>query len=810
MCDLETYECSDLGLFFPITNEYTWAKSFRIIVYLVGLLWSFMGVSIIADMFMEAIETITSKKQKLKLVDPSSETGFQEIEVLAWNGTVANLTLMALGSSAPEILLSVIEILKESFMAGPLGPGTIVGSAAFNLMCITGICVISVPKGEVRKIDLIKVFAITCIFSIWAYIWLIIILIVITPDYVDMWEAFVTLLFFPIMVLLAYLADKNFFMKETKVKSGDEEHLDLDAMLKGTELPDEVHASKKLVLEFVRKLRHERGIDDKDVSKLISYVMAKEQHHGRGWYRRNAIRNLTGSTKMEPVLDEKTQELLETMLVADDISGSTTSINMSEPEMRNKALVEFAASQAAVLERDGRVKLTILRRGKLDNRVLVRIETSDGTAEAGTDFKEIKETIVFDPNQTHKEVEIEIIDDNIWEPDEVFFVRLSVEPDTGCTIGNRKICQVTILNDDSPGTIQFEKPSYLFKESCGTARIPVQRVDGADGELRVHWKTKDLLAIRGRDYVEGEGEVVFKHGEVEKHIEITINDDMEFEKDENFELILDTVVTKGAKLGNLHRTVVTIVNDDEFDGFVSRISNLTNANLDALRMQRATWGQKFVEAMNVNGGDLENATVFDYIMHFFTFGWKLVFALVPPPTIWGGWLCFFVSLAFIGVLTACIGDLASIFGCLIGLKPEVVAITFVALGTSLPDTFASRTAVVNEKHADMAIGNVTGSNGVNVFLGLGLPWVIASIYWTAQGKSFEVPAGNLGFSVTVFTICALVTVAIIFARRYISFFGGELGGPAVPKMVTGVVLVFIWILYVILSALQSYTHIPGF
>lgn len=45
-----------------------------------------------------------------------------------WNETVANLTLMALGSSAPEILLSIIEIAKNDFKAGDLGPGTIVGT----------------------------------------------------------------------------------------------------------------------------------------------------------------------------------------------------------------------------------------------------------------------------------------------------------------------------------------------------------------------------------------------------------------------------------------------------------------------------------------------------------------------------------------------------------------------------------------------------------------------------------------------------------------------------------------------------------
>lgn len=73
------------------------------------------------------------------------------------------------------------------------------------------------------------------------------------------------------------------------------------------------------------------------------------------------------------------------------------------------------------------------------------------------------------------------------------------------------------------------------------------------------------------------------------------------------------------------------------------------------------------------------------------------------------------------------------------------AITFVALGTSLPDLFASRTAARLERHADNAIGNVTGSNSVNVFLGLGLPWLIAAIYWESQGLPFRVP-GKLSYT----------------------------------------------------------------
>merc|ERR1719399_2037846 len=59
----------------------------------------------------------------------------------------------------------------------------------------------------------------------------------------------------------------------------------------------------------------------------------------------------------------------------------------------------------------------------------------------------------------------------------------------------------------------------------------------------------------------------------------------------------------------------------------------------------------------------------------------------------------------------------------------ITAITFVALGTSLPDTFASKTAAVQDPFADAAIGNVTGSNAVNVFLGLGMPWFMGAVYW---------------------------------------------------------------------------------
>lgn len=71
-------------------------------------------------------------------------------------------------------------------------------------------------------------------------------------------------------------------------------------------------------------------------------------------------------------------------------------------------------------------------------------------------------------------------------------------------------------------------------------------------------------------------------------------------------------------------------------------------------------------------------------MHFLTVFWKVLFAFVPPTDYWNGWACFVVSILMIGLLTAFIGDLASHFGCTIGLKDSVTAVVFVALGTSVP------------------------------------------------------------------------------------------------------------------------------
>ena len=167
-----------------------------------------------------SIEVITSSKRAVLKQD--AYTGeLVKSKVAVWNPTVANLTLMALGSSAPEILLNVIETVQTlGSKPGELGPSTIVGSAAFNFLMISGISIYAVHEGNdtrskqerddagtpagVKKVQDTGVFAITTVWSIVAYIWLYVVLL---DGIVKEWEAYLTLGFFFALILMAYIAD---------------------------------------------------------------------------------------------------------------------------------------------------------------------------------------------------------------------------------------------------------------------------------------------------------------------------------------------------------------------------------------------------------------------------------------------------------------------------------------------------------------------------------------------------------------------------------------------------------------------------
>lgn len=151
----------------------------------------------------------------------------------------------------------------------------------------------------------------------------------------------------------------------------------------------------------------------------------------------------------------------------------------------------------------------------------------------------------------------------------------------------------------------------------------------------------------------------------------------------------------------------------------------TDAARDALKMSASddptgeedepSYLESLKAAFLVNGGDAENKpTVGAWVGHIISAPWKVLAALLPPASFMGAYPLFVSSIIFIGLITFLVDEIATLFGCYLGVPSAVTAITFVALGTSLPDTFASRTAALHDDYADDSVGNITGSNSVNV------------------------------------------------------------------------------------------------
>ena len=165
---------------------------------------------------------------------------------------------MALGSSAPEIILALYEtIMNLDGCPGELGASTIVGSAAFNLLVISGLSIYAVdeacdtdperdPKTPlgVKKINDLGVFSITATSSVFAYIWMFIVLL---DQNVSISEAWLTFAFFFILIISAYGADAY---KSSKDKENGE--------LIGGDSGDHVVMFEYSAMEIYRELVKEK------------------------------------------------------------------------------------------------------------------------------------------------------------------------------------------------------------------------------------------------------------------------------------------------------------------------------------------------------------------------------------------------------------------------------------------------------------------------------------------------------------------------------------------------------------------------
>ncbi|KPP68582.1 hypothetical protein Z043_112728 [Scleropages formosus] len=552
-----TYQCAP-GVILPVwepQNPSFGDKVARATVYFVALVYMFLGVSIIADRFMASIEVITSQEKEITIKKPNGETTTTTVRI--WNETVSNLTLMALGSSAPEILLSVIEVCGHNFNAGDLGPSTIVGSAAFNMFVIIGICVYVVPDGEHRKVKHLRVFFVTATWSIFAYIWLYLILAVFTPGVVQVWEGLLTLFFFPLCVVFAWVADRRLLFYKYVYKryragkqrgmiietEGDRPlpskvDIEMDGKMLNSHAVDFIDGTLGLDLEdkdldeeetrrdmakILKELKQKHP--DKEMEQLIelaNYQVLSQQQKSRAFYRCQATRLMTGAGNiLKKHAADQARKAVSMHEVRSDIA---------ESDPVSKIFFEPASYQC--LENCGTVAVNVMRRGgDLSKTISVEYRTEDGTANAGSDYEFTEGVVVFKPGETQKEIRVGIIDDDIFEEDENFLIHLSNvkvltegteeenpeanHVETIACLGVPSTATVTIFDDDHAGIFTFEESVAHVSESVGTMEAKVLRTSGARGVVLVPYKTIEGTAKGGgEDFEDSQGVLEFQNDEI--------------------------------------------------------------------------------------------------------------------------------------------------------------------------------------------------------------------------------------------------------------------------------------------------------
>nr|XP_015837709.1 PREDICTED: sodium/potassium/calcium exchanger Nckx30C isoform X3 [Tribolium castaneum] len=105
---------------------------------------------------------------------------------------------------------------------------------------------------------------------------------------------------------------------------------------------------------------------------------------------------------------------------------------------------------------------------------------------------------------------------------------------------------------------------------------------------------------------------------------------------------------------------------------------------------------------------------------------------------------------------------ANVVGDAVKIPPEVMGLTFLAAGTSIPDLITS-VIVARKGFGDMAVSSSVGSNIFDVTVGLPVPWLLFGIIY---GEPVEVTSTGMVCSITILFMMLLFVIMSIACFRW--------------------------------------------
>ncbi|NXE48682.1 ITB4 protein, partial [Casuarius casuarius] len=190
--------------------------------------------------------------------------------------------------------------------------------------------------------------------------------------------------------------------------------------------------------------------------------------------------------------------------------------------------------------------------------------TSDQDAHGMVEFQEAVELVdvrvplfIREDDDDEKQLQVEAID-----------------VPTGIAEIGRRLVNITIIKEQVSSLITFLQPTYSHSRFDKVAKIPVVREIIDDGKSQVTYRTRDLTAKHGRDYVFTEGDLVFQPGETRKEVQVPLLELTEIDtllhNRQLKQFAIDLLHLKnGAKIGQYSQATVTIADPEVVDGVPS-------------------------------------------------------------------------------------------------------------------------------------------------------------------------------------------------------------------------------------------------
>jgi hypothetical protein len=229
----------------------------------------------------------------------------------------------------------------------------------------------------------------------------------------------------------------------------------------------------------------------------------------------------------------------------------------------DESSVSLTNANYSVNETTASLNVTVVRSGALNTSVSVILSVLNGTAVSPADFRGTNVTLSFGANIKSKSVSIPIVNDALDEMDEMFHIVLS-NPQGGTQLGSIAAADVTIIDNDTAGTVHFGAASFSGTEGAGNANIKVIRTGGAASNVTVRFQTSmGGSATAGSDYTAVDQVLTFAAGETMKTVLVPILTDGTDEPVETVNLLLSDVAAP-ATLGT-NTAVLNIANAPDRD-----------------------------------------------------------------------------------------------------------------------------------------------------------------------------------------------------------------------------------------------------